>query len=67
VKRHLDPGRAAPAVEPRRYHPCVVGDQQVARAQQVGQFGDAAVDHLIALANNRGGKDNITALVVEID
>ena len=29
--------------------------------------GDAAVDHLIALANNRGGKDNITALVVEID
>jgi protein phosphatase len=28
--------------------------------------GDAAVDQFIALANNRGGKDNITCLLVEV-
>jgi protein phosphatase len=29
--------------------------------------GDAAAKQLIALANDRGGKDNITAIVVEVD
>jgi serine/threonine protein phosphatase PrpC len=32
-----------------------------------GVGGDAAVEQFIRLANNRGGKDNITALIVEID
>lgn len=32
----------------------------------VGMGGDAAVRHFIDLANQRGGKDNITAVLVEI-
>ena len=44
VQRHLDPRFAAPAVDPGRYHPGVVGDQQVARPQQVGQVGHGSVD-----------------------
>jgi PPM family protein phosphatase len=33
----------------------------------VGMGGPTAVEHFIALANERGGKDNITAILVEID
>ena len=33
----------------------------------VAQGGDAAVKSFIDLANSRGGKDNITAILVEID
>ena len=35
-------------------------------AALAGMGGDAAVDQFIALANNRGGKDNITCLIVEV-
>ena len=28
--------------------------------------GELAVEHFIQLANNRGGKDNITAVIVEV-
>ncbi len=33
----------------------------------VGMGGTTAVEHFIALANERGGKDNITAVLVEFD
>ena len=33
---------------------------------QVGAGGQAAVDNLVRLANERGGKDNITAVLVEV-
>jgi protein phosphatase len=33
----------------------------------VGMSGEGAVERFIALANERGGKDNITAVLVEID
>ncbi|MFO0550002.1 MAG: PP2C family serine/threonine-protein phosphatase [Polyangiaceae bacterium] len=37
---------------------------EVAAVASIG--GDSAVDQFIALANNRGGKDNITCLLVEV-
>lgn len=33
---------------------------------QVGEGGQSAVDNLVRLANERGGKDNITAVLVEV-
>ena len=61
------PSRCSPATRSssqRRAH----GLPRVARRarRQLPQEGDAAVKSLIELANDRGGKDNITAVIVKL-
>ena len=48
VQQRLHPGRAAPAPKPRRDHPRVVDDHEVAGPQQVRQVGDAPVREAVA-------------------
>jgi protein phosphatase len=45
-------------------HGYVRSESEIARV--VGQGGQVAVERLIELANLRGGRDNITAVLVEV-
>jgi len=44
----------------------MVPDRQLARILREGATPEARVQEMIAMANQRGGRDNITAIVVEI-
>ncbi|MBW3570437.1 MAG: protein phosphatase 2C domain-containing protein [Gemmatimonadetes bacterium] len=44
----------------------MVPDRHLARILQAGGTGDERIGEMIALANRRGGRDNITAVVVDI-